>query len=175
MHRSLRYIALSMLIGALLIGPTVSLAAAEVKKWIFRRDIQCSPALSRRKRVRSRGDDSERRDASAQREAWRDVRAEAVERGDEVVVVLDENNYIVDMHLKGKEGTHQIVTGKLIHVGMVNKEIKLQTDDGEKVFPLTEQGQKTKGIPDGALVTVELNEAGAVIDVHRASTGSGKH
>ena len=95
--------------------------------------------------------------------------------GDEVVVVLDENNYIVDMHLKGKEGTHQLVTGKLIHVGMVNKEIKLQTADGEKVFPLTEQGQKTKGIPDGALVTVELNEAGAVIDVHRASTGSGKH
>jgi len=65
------------------------------------------------------------------------------------------------------------VTGKLVHVGMVNKEIKLQTADGEKVFPLTEQGQKTKGIPDGALVTVELNEAGAVIDVHRASTGSG--
>jgi hypothetical protein len=24
-------------------------------------------------------------------------------------------------------------------------------------------------------VTVELNEAGAVIDVHRAGTGSGKH
>ncbi len=95
--------------------------------------------------------------------------------GDEVIVVLDENNYIVDMHLKGKEGEHQLVTGKLIHVGMVKKEIKLQTADGEKVFPLTEQGQKTKGIPDGTLVTVELNEAGAVIDLHRADTGSGKH
>lgn len=90
-------------------------------------------------------------------------------------MVLDENNYIVDMHLKGKEGTHQLVTGTLIHVGMTKKEIKLQTPDGEKVFPLTEQGQKTKGIPDGALVTVELNEAGAVIDVHRADIGAGGH
>jgi len=95
--------------------------------------------------------------------------------GDEVIVVLDENNYIVDMHLKGKEGIHQQVTGKLVHVGMLKKDIKIQTAEGEKVFPLTEQGQKTKGIPDGALVTIELNEVGAVIDMHRADIDSGKH
>lgn len=100
---------------------------------------------------------------------------EPFKSGDEVIVVLDENNYIVDMHLKGKEGTHERVTGKFIHVGMTKKEIKLQTPDGEKVFPLTEQGQKTKGIPDGAFVTVELNEVGAVIDIHRADTGNEKH
>ena len=94
--------------------------------------------------------------------------------GDEVVVVLDENNYIVDMHLKGKEGQHQHVTGKLIHVGMLKKEIKIHTAEGEKGYPLTEQGQKTKGIADGSLVTIELNEVGAVIDVHRADTGDGK-
>ena len=93
--------------------------------------------------------------------------------GDEVTAVLDENNYIVDMHLKGHEGEHQFVTGKLIHVGLTKNQIKLQTADGERVFPLTEQAQKTKGMPDGALVTVELNEAGAVIDLHRADTGSG--
>lgn len=94
---------------------------------------------------------------------------------DEVIVVLDENNYIVDMHLKGREGKHQLVTGALIHVGMVKKEIKLQTADGEKVFPLTDQGLKTKGIPNGTLVTIKLNEAGAVIDLHRADTGNGTH
>jgi hypothetical protein len=96
---------------------------------------------------------------------------EPFKAGDEVIVVLDENNYIVDMHRKGQEGQHQLVTGKLIHLGMTKKAIKLQTSDGEKVFPLTEQGQKTKGIPDGAMVTVELNEVGAVIDVHRADPG----
>lgn len=94
--------------------------------------------------------------------------------GDEVVAVLDENNYIIDMHLKGKEGKHQLVTGKLIKVGVMKNQIKLQTADGEKTFPLTEQAQKTKVIPDGAVVTVEINEAGAVIDLHQADTGSGK-
>ena len=95
--------------------------------------------------------------------------------GDEVIVVLDENNYIVDMHLKGKEGQHQQVNGKLVHLGMLKKEIKIQTAEGENVYPLTEQGQKTKGIADGTLVTIELNEVGAVIDVHRADMGGGKH
>ena len=95
--------------------------------------------------------------------------------GDEVIVELDENNYIVDMHLKGKKGQHQWVTGKLIYVGKMKKEIKLQTSDGEKVFPLTEQGQKTKPIAEGTLVTLELNEVGAVIDVHPADIGGAKH
>jgi hypothetical protein len=79
-------------------------------------------------------------------------------------VVLDENNYIVDMHLKAQGGQHHLVTGNLIHVGRMKKQIKLQTADGEKVFPLAEEGQKTKGMGEGELVTVELNEAGTVID-----------
>jgi hypothetical protein len=46
---------------------------------------------------------------------------------------------------------------------------------GHNGFPLAEQGQKTKGIPDGALVTIELNEAGTVIDLHRADIGLEMH
>ncbi len=94
---------------------------------------------------------------------------------DEVIVVLDENNYIVDMHLKGLGGQHQQVTGKLIHVGRMKEQIMLQTPDGEKVFPLAEVGQKTKGMDEGELVTIELNEAGTIIDMHRADSGSGGH
>lgn len=100
---------------------------------------------------------------------------EPFKAGEEVIVVLDENNYIVDMHRTGQEGTHQFVTGKLVHVGMTKAHIKLQTPAGDRMFPLTEQAQKTKGIEDGALVTVELNEAGAVIDLHRAEQGGGGH
>ena len=95
--------------------------------------------------------------------------------GDEVIVELDENNYIIDMHLKGKKGQHQQVTGTLIYVGKMKNQIKLQTSDGEKVFPLTEQGQKTKPIAEGTLVTIELNEVGAVIDVHPADINGAKH
>jgi len=173
MHMSLRYIALSTLIGTLLLGPTVASAATETE--------DLPPGHSKFTSVVTKkagalvvttpaGATHQLNANMARRHGQEPFKA-----GDEVIVVLDENNYIVDMHLKGKEGKHRRVTGKLIHVGMTKKEIKLQTPDGEKVFPLTEQGQKTKGIPDGALVTVELNEAGAVIDVHRAGTGSGKH
>jgi hypothetical protein len=95
--------------------------------------------------------------------------------GDEVIVELDENNYIVDMHFKGKKGQHQHVTGTLIYVGKMKNQIKLQTSDGEKVFPLTEQGQKTKPIAEGTLVTIELNEVGAVIDLHPADIGGANH
>ena len=118
---------------------------------------------------------AEWRDTPAQCKHGSTSRTGAVQSGDEVIVVLDENNYIVDMHLKGKEGTHRQVTGKLIHVGRMNKQIKLQTPDGEQGFPLAEEGQKTKGMAEGELVTVELNEAGTVIDMHRADIGGGGH
>lgn len=173
MHLMLYYIALPTLIGTLLIGPTVASAATETED-LPRGHSKFTTIVTKKAGAlvvtTPNGATHQLNENMARRHGQKPFKA-----GDEVIVVLDENNYIVDMHLKGKEGTHQLVTGKLIHVGMTKKEIKLQTPDGEKVFPLTEQGQKTKGIPDGALVTVEVNEAGAVIDVHRAGTGSGKH
>lgn len=91
---------------------------------------------------------------------------EPPEVGDEVTVVLDENNMVTEIHPKGEEGTHRFVTGKLVHVGTMKKEIKLQTPEGEQVFPLEKIEVKTRGIEEGSLVTVELNEAGSVIDLH---------
>jgi DNA/RNA-binding domain of Phe-tRNA-synthetase-like protein len=85
---------------------------------------------------------------------------------------LDENNSVIDAHLAGKEGTHRFVTGKLVHVGKMKDEIKLQTAQGEQVFPLLHQETKTKALEEGANVTVELNEAGTVIYLHRAGEHS---
>lgn len=93
---------------------------------------------------------------------------EPFKEGDKVTVVVDENNTVIDMHLEGEESKHKMVTGKLIHVGKMKDQIKLQTADGEKVFPLTKQEVKTKALPEGTKVTVELNEAGEVIDLHAA-------
>ena len=166
-------IALSMLIGTLLIVPTVVSAATGAED-LARGHTQFTSVVTQKAGAlvvtTPNGATHQLNENMARRHGQEPFKA-----GDEVIVVLDENNYIVDMHLKGKEGAHQRVTGKLIYVGMTKQQIKLQTSDGEKVFPLTEQGQKTKGIPDGALVTVELNEVGAVIDVHRADTGHKKH
>ena len=72
------------------------------------------------------------------------------------------------LRASGAEGAHSFVTGKLVYVGKMKPEIKLQTPEGDKTFPLVRQDIKTGGIEEGTLVTAELNEAGAVIDLHRA-------
>jgi hypothetical protein len=95
--------------------------------------------------------------------------------GDEVTIVLDENNVIIEAHPKGEMGHHHHVTGKLVHMGKMKKEIKLLTSEGEQVFPMGRLDMKTKPIEEGAMVTVEVNEAGEVIDLHRAKEGEMKH
>lgn len=95
--------------------------------------------------------------------------------GDEVTLMLDENNSIIEAHHKGEEGHHHFYTGKLIYMGKTKKEIKLETIDGEKVFPLGRMEVKTKPIEEGEIVTVEVNEGGTVIDLHRGTHGEVKH
>lgn len=90
--------------------------------------------------------------------------------GDELTIWVNENNTVIDVHPKGQEGIHRFITGKLAYVGKMKEEIKLWTPEGEKVFPLERLEVKTGGIEEGTLVTVELNEAGTVIDLHRADT-----
>jgi hypothetical protein len=99
---------------------------------------------------------------------------DSFKEGDQVTLVLNENNTVIDVHPAGQEGDHQYVTGKLIHLGKMQKEIKLATHEGEKVFPLANLEAKTKGIKEGTAVTVEVNEAGTVIDVRRATGGAVK-
>jgi hypothetical protein len=89
--------------------------------------------------------------------------------GDHVTFVLDENNSVIDVHPEGQKSEHQYVTGNLIHLGKMQKEIKLATADGEKIFPLSTLEAKHKGIQEGTPVTVEVDEAGTVIDVHRGT------
>jgi hypothetical protein len=104
----------------------------------------------------------------SEREAHRQGRQFKI--GDKVDFTVNENNTLIDVHLAGEKGKHKHVTGKLVHVGVMKKEIKLQTAEGEKTFPLLLQETKTKALAEGAEVTVELNEAGTVIDLHE-----GKH
>jgi hypothetical protein len=99
---------------------------------------------------------------------------ESPKEGDEVTVLLNENNAVIDLHPKGQEGKHRFITGKLIYVGKMKPEIKLATADGERVFPIERQEIKTGDFPEGSMVTAELNEAGTLIDLHRESGGD-KH
>ncbi|MEO8340885.1 MAG: hypothetical protein ABI604_14430 [Nitrospirota bacterium] len=88
--------------------------------------------------------------------------------GEELEMTVNGNNAVIDVHRKGAPAhAHRYITGNLVYVGKMKKEIKLWTPEGEKVFPLERLEVKTGGIEEGALVTVELNEAGTVIDLHR--------
>jgi hypothetical protein len=97
-----------------------------------------------------------------------DTSPQNLEVGEEVEMWVNENNTVIDVHRKGDPAhAHRFVTGNLVYVGKMKKEIKLLTPEGEKVFPLDRLETKTGGIEEGAPVTVELNEAGTVIDLHR--------
>jgi hypothetical protein len=95
--------------------------------------------------------------------------------GDELTLLVDENNAVIEAHPKGQEGKHEFVTGKLIRLDRMDKRVQLSTPQGEKTFPIERLELKAKGLEEGAPIIVELNEAGTAIDVHRADSGHGKH
>jgi hypothetical protein len=90
--------------------------------------------------------------------------------GDEVSLWLNDENMVIDHHGKEKnmKGTHRLIFGKLIYAGMTKNQIKLQTPEGEKVFPLERMEVKTKPIAEGSQIVVELNEEGTVVDLRKA-------
>ena len=88
--------------------------------------------------------------------------------GEEVEMLVNENNAVIDVHRKGQTGhSHRYVTGNLTYASADKKEIKLWTPEGEKAFDVQTGKSKLSSFEEGAPVTVELNEAGKVIDVHR--------
>ncbi|MDE3039800.1 MAG: hypothetical protein KGJ82_04400 [Nitrospirota bacterium] len=88
--------------------------------------------------------------------------------GEEVEMQVNENNAVIDVHRKGQTGhSHRYVTGNLTYASADKKEIKLWTPEGEKAFDVQTGKSKLSSFEEGAPVTVELNEAGKVIDVHR--------
>ena len=90
--------------------------------------------------------------------------------GDEVTLWLNEENLVIDHHgkHKNKPGAHRLITGKLVYTGTTKNQIKLWTPEGEKVFPLDRMEVKTKPIPEGSMIIVELDEKGTVIDLKKA-------
>lgn len=89
--------------------------------------------------------------------------------GDEVSLWINDENMVIDHHgkEKHKQGMHRLIYGKLIYTGTTKNQIKLSTPEGEKLFPLERMEVKTKPIPEGSNIVVELNEEGTVIDLRK--------
>jgi hypothetical protein len=92
-----------------------------------------------------------------------------IQVGDEITLWVNEDNIVIDHHMKGHQQAHRLVSGKLIYVGRNKKQIKMWTPEGEKVFPLERLEVKAKPIKEGSMITIELNENGTVVDLWKAS------
>lgn len=91
-----------------------------------------------------------------------------LEVGEEVEMQVNENNVVVDVHRKGDPSpSHRFIAGKLAYASKDRKEIKLWTPEGEKSFDVQTGRSQLSGVDEGTPITIELNEAGKVIDIHR--------
>ncbi|HJU06006.1 MAG TPA: hypothetical protein VJ692_12720 [Nitrospiraceae bacterium] len=88
--------------------------------------------------------------------------------GDDVTVWVNDDNVVLDPHRKGDAPRHRFITGKWPQAGKA-KEITLWTPEGDKIFSLQTIEIKTSHIQGGRLVTIEINEAGTVIDLWESS------
>jgi hypothetical protein len=91
-----------------------------------------------------------------------------LEVGEEVEMQVNENNAVIDVHRKGDPShSHRFVSGKLAYASTDRREIKLWTPEGEKKFDVQTGRSQLSGVDEGTPITIELNEAGKVIDIHR--------
>jgi hypothetical protein len=88
--------------------------------------------------------------------------------GDKLTLWISSNNVAVDHHAKGKEGVHRLITGKLTSASKDLKEITLMTPEGERTFSVQHGETKLSGMKEGTSITIELNEAGDVIEIRNA-------
>ncbi len=90
--------------------------------------------------------------------------------GDEVTLVVDEGNVLVDAHKPGMPvAGHRIIEGTLSYADKFWEEIKLSTPEGTESFAVdTLAGSKLSVFEEGMPVTLELDEANVVIDIHRS-------
>jgi Zn ribbon nucleic-acid-binding protein len=91
------------------------------------------------------------------------------EPGDEVTVWVNDDSVVLYPHRKGEGTHHRFITGKLTYAGQTKKEIRLWTPEGEKTFLLEQLEAKATQFQEGRLVTVEVNEVDAVIDLWESS------
>jgi hypothetical protein len=92
-----------------------------------------------------------------------------IKPGEEVEMTMSENNVVIDVHRKGEPAHHhRHITGQLKYATPDRKEITLWTPEGEKTLVVQKGRSQLSGLKEGAPVSVELNEAGNVIDIHKA-------
>ena len=88
--------------------------------------------------------------------------------GDEVTVLVDENNVLLDVHKKGMPPAgHRLLTGKLSYTDPFWEVVELATPDDHQTFGVDSlAASKLSILREGAPVRLELDEDNMVIDIH---------
>ena len=88
--------------------------------------------------------------------------------GDDVTLILNENNLIIDAHRTGMAGRgRHTLQGTFVAADNSGKTVNVQTTDGLKALTVDSAAAgKMTGLKQGTSLTVEVNEAGTVIDIH---------
>ena len=88
--------------------------------------------------------------------------------GDEMTLWVNEGNMVMDARPKGHPGKGpRFITGTLASIDNGKSQLTLSTPGGEKSFHLRPESRMFRNIAVGSEVTIEVNEMGEVIDVHK--------
>ena len=88
--------------------------------------------------------------------------------GDEMTLWINEGNMVIDAHRKGDANkAHRFISGTLTSIDYSKSQMVLSTSGGEKNLKLKPESRMFKDIAAGSEVTLELNETGDVIDIHK--------
>lgn len=88
--------------------------------------------------------------------------------GDEMTLWVNENDVVLNYHRAGEASHRRFVTGPLRYADKARSHIQLWTPEGEKTFSLA-QMEKAGHLQEGRPITVEVSEAGAVLDLWQSS------
>ncbi len=90
--------------------------------------------------------------------------------GDEVILVIDENNLLIDLHRKDiPPAGHHSIAGQLTYTDRLWEVIEITTAGGKQTFAVDESaGSRLAVLKEGQFVQAELNEDNMVVDIHPA-------
>jgi len=88
--------------------------------------------------------------------------------GDEMTLWVNEGNMVMDVRPKGHpDKAPRFISGMLASIDNGKSELVLSTLGGEKAFPLRPENRMFRDIALGTQVTIEVNDMGEVIDIHK--------
>ena len=88
--------------------------------------------------------------------------------GDEMTLWVNEGNMVMDARPKGHPGkSPRFITGTLASIDNGKSQMTLAMSGGEKSFHLRPESRMFRNIAVGSKVTIEVNDTGEVIDIHK--------